>query len=64
MLGFLQAVGSQELLTLGCPAAFTLKAELCISRTAQLAVMCVDVESSNMGSATISADVGKDFQEF
>lgn len=46
-LGFSQAVGSQELLTLGCPVSFTFQAQLCSSCTAQLAVMCLDVESSD-----------------
>ena len=61
VLGLLQAVDLQELLTLGCPVAFAFKTELCISCTAQLAVMCMDVESSNMGSATISENVIEDF---
>lgn len=53
-LGFSQAVVSQEPLTLGCPVSFTSQAQLCSSCTAQLAGMCLDVESSDVGSATLS----------
>lgn len=60
--GFLQAVGLQELLALGCPVVFAIKAELCISCTAPLAGMCRDVESSNMGGAATSENVVKDLR--
>lgn len=62
VLSFLQIVGSQEQLTLGCPVAFTFQAQLCSSCAAQLAVMCLDIESSDVGSATLSEMAVKNFE--
>lgn len=41
--------------------AFTFEAEVCIFCTVQLTVMCMDIESNNMGSVTSGENVVEDF---
>lgn len=47
--------------TLGCAVSFTFRAQLCSSCTAQLAVRGLNVESSDVGSATLSEMWSKGF---